>query len=183
MLTQTCYVPSKHLQPPAEVVWEHINDPIMKARCDTLVILDCCDAGLAAVTDTMLRANLEPHIEGCPDLWSEFRKELLGACSWGNSTWDRMSPSLVKVLTTAEDLWRPPRRGEEGENGRRMISLSTLVRLMNIELVREWKQRRADSMEKFPQAVHYQLRRTRGEPIALERLSDHLDIPMAGLQV
>lgn len=163
---------SKHLQPPAEVPWESINDLIIRARCDTLVILDSCDAGLAAVTDTMLSADLQPGTNGCPDLWNDFRKDLIATCSWGNSTThDRVSRSLAKVLTEAEDLWRPAvnPRGKGQEIGPRQISLGTLVRLMNVELVREQRRREGGTLIQFPQAVHYQLRRTSRKPIALER--------------
>lgn len=124
----------------------------MDADCDTLTILDCCDAGLAAVNDEYLY-NLD-FATNPVDLRGNFRKELLGACSWGNETFEHMSPSLVKVLTKARDLGLP------GD----VISVSTLVRMMNIDLAG------TEGVQVVPQAVHYNLRRTERDPIVLPRL-------------
>lgn len=137
----------------------------MRANCDTLVILDCCNAGLAAITDIMLNQNLDAEVmRGCPDPSSPYRKELLAACSWSNNTWDRMSPSLCKVLTEAEDLWK------DAGGQRRHISVSTLVRLMNNELAREHRVLCGGRLDEVPQAVHYVLRRSKRRPITLEKL-------------
>lgn len=132
-------------------MWDRdVNDLIMDAGCDTLTILDCCDAGLAAVSDRGLYRR--DFATDPVDVRSDFRKELLGACSWGNETADHMSASLVKVLTMAQEL---ARAGD-------VVSVSTLVRMINIDL--------AGKTGVVPQAVHYSLRRTGRDPILLPRL-------------
>lgn len=118
----------------------------MESECDTLVILDCCNAGLASAM-----------AQDGPDPEHSFRKELLGACTWGNETDDRMSRALCKVLTEIIQA----------------DGVSTLVRKMNNILVRGFvanTKRHEDRQQVVPQAVHYVLGRTTAERIILPRL-------------
>lgn len=118
----------------------------MESECDTLVIMDCCNAGLASAM-----------AQDGPDPGHNFRKELLGACSWGDETDDRMSQALCKVL--AEII--------------QADGISTLVRKMNNILVRtfvEDTKRNKDRRQAVPQAVHYVLGRTTADRIILPRL-------------
>ncbi|KAI7781670.1 hypothetical protein LA080_014436 [Diaporthe eres] len=134
------------LQDIAEIAWRDINRPIMASQCDTLVVLDCCNAGLASAM-----------AQDGPDPEHNFRKELLGACTWGNETEDRMSQALCKVLSEIHQA----------------DGISTLVRKMNNILVRSFvanTRRTRDREQVVPQAVHYVLRRTAAERIILPRL-------------
>ncbi len=103
----------------------------MKANFDTLIILNCCNAGLAAVTE------LER-----PDI-GRYRKELLGACAWKAATMGVMD--VVMSLAIEAFLKR------EGDS----VSISSLVRHINNVLAL-----RIDITpggQRITQAVHYVL--------------------------
>ncbi|KAF3908542.1 hypothetical protein ABW21_db0206966 [Orbilia brochopaga] len=113
----------------------------MNVQCDTLIILDCCEAGRAAI-------NLaQKEDDRC-----KFRKELTGACGWNATTGSHMSPSIWNSLrdSIAEDF--------------DSISTSSLVRRMNSQLIRSshWGRERSP-----PQAVHYVLQRHVGGKMVL----------------
>ncbi|EPS45953.1 hypothetical protein H072_10 [Dactylellina haptotyla CBS 200.50] len=75
--------------PVITVRWEKIYKPIVDALTNILVILDCCNAGLAASTmNKMIQYGAI----------SEYRKELIGACGWGNKTQDLMSEAMISCL-------------------------------------------------------------------------------------
>jgi hypothetical protein len=149
----------------------------MRAPGDTLIILDCCEAGLAAAeaihTEEALEnagdenntedsasnqevLQLEQKVEEemqktvgqnanskvAPDHNLLPRKELIGACGWGNETMNHMSPAMCKTLSALQS--------------RSSISTFTLVNSMNSRLVSNYKGNRY-----VPQAVHYVLRDTR----------------------
>ena len=118
----------------------------MDAPCDTLVILDCCNAGMAAVTSQQ-PSGLNDMQENPTD----YRKELIGACGWGTDTFDHMCLALCNAIKT----------GLEKEHS--SISTFTLVRLMNNYLVTRRR-------EKHPQAVHYILQRNSKDKMILPRL-------------
>jgi hypothetical protein len=118
----------------------------MSAGYDTLVILDCCEAGLAAAE--VIRIEGAQQEQGGGDDKPENsrgdnpapRKELIGACGWGNFTRSKMSPAMCNILK--EEL-------QPGSS----ISTFTLVNFMNSDLVEKYKGDRNVS-----QAVHYMLR-------------------------
>ena len=118
----------------------------MKALCDTLVILDCCEAGMAAVTSQQPNGLSDEHGEPI-----NYRKELIGACGWRTSTGAHMSPALCDAIKTS--------LAQEDSS----ISTSSLVRLMNNYLVSHMD-------ESAPQAVHYILRRNSKDKMILPRL-------------
>ncbi|KAF3908512.1 hypothetical protein ABW21_db0205676 [Orbilia brochopaga] len=128
----------------AVINWRDIEGEIMSVPCDTLIILDCCEAGLAAIN--LARLELEDA--------SDFRKEMIGACGWDTSTLNHMSPSLWQSLDDSvhEDFGS--------------ISTSSLVRRMNIRILRstDWDE---DPDNKPPQAVHYVLQRNVGGKMIL----------------
>lgn len=117
----------------------------MDATGDTLIILDCCNAGLASA----LRLGDENEFHNS-------RKELLAACTWGNKAYGDMSEALCEVLNNI---------GEDA------LGMSTVVRKMNsvlYEKFRKSKEHRENRL--ITQAAHYVLRRTRTEQIILEKL-------------
>lgn len=118
----------------------------MDAPCDTLVILDCCEAGLAAVTSQQA-SGLDDKQQNR----TSYRKELVGACGWGTETMKHMSLALCDAI----------KNGLEEEHS--SISTSTFVRLMNNYLVTRLR-------EKPPQAVHYILQRNSKDKMILPRL-------------
>ena len=120
----------------------------MDALCDTLVILDCCEAGMAAVTSQ--RQNGSSDENGKP---INYRKELIGACGWRTDTRAHMSPALCATIKASLE--------EEDSS----ISTSSLVRLMNNHLV-------SHIDEEAPQAVHYILQRNSKDKMILPRLKD-----------
>lgn len=122
----------------------------MEIQYDTLVILDCCNAGLASA----MGQDEEIH--------NTHRKELLAACTWGNETRDRMSPALCEALQSIGD----------GANG-----LSTLVRKMNNSLARQNITNAGESGFPYavPQAAHYVLGRTEVQRIILKNLREQTD--------
>ena len=65
----------------------------MSAPNDTLIILDCCNAGLAAATSQHLDALNKDESGSNP-----YNKELIGACGWGTKTYDHLSGALCDVL-------------------------------------------------------------------------------------
>ncbi|EGX52649.1 hypothetical protein AOL_s00007g432 [Orbilia oligospora ATCC 24927] len=128
------------LQDIAEVNWRDIVKVVNEMECDTLAILDCCEAGAGATT-TLAEEN--EHV-------IKYRKELIGACGWRAETSYHMTPTLCSVL----------RRGlPEVQNS---MSTSTLIRRMNNRMVRIGKA--------APQAVHYLLKRNEIDKIVLPRL-------------
>ncbi|EUC32005.1 hypothetical protein COCCADRAFT_6178 [Bipolaris zeicola 26-R-13] len=164
-------------QPIAQICWTDISGDIMMAECDTLVILDCCNAGLAAVTSTEDEDDQDDGSDS-EDIHNEdndsadgrdnnadrknnstddanhleARKELIGACGWGVGTTNHMSPAMCTVF---EDHLRTP-----GSN----MSTFRLVHEMNRILVRKYicppaGKEPAD----IPQAVHYVLRHQQRE--------------------
>ena len=118
----------------------------MNALCDTLVILDCCEAGMAAVTSQQPSGLSDEHRKRI-----NYRKELIGACGWRTSTGAHMSPALCATIKTSLE--------EEDSS----ISTSSLVRLMNNYLVSHMD-------ESAPQAVHYILQRNSKDKMILPRL-------------
>jgi hypothetical protein len=142
---------SQLFQPIARIAWRDISGIIIDAHCDTLVILDCCNAGLAAVEDL--------SGFGTDDLWHEYRKELVGACGWGLKTQNWMSPAMSEAM---RDI----------PNG--AMSMSTIVRRMNNILAQRYLRSRSggddeDYEDHVPQAVHFVLRRTERDRIILEQ--------------
>ncbi|KAK3987540.1 hypothetical protein QBC44DRAFT_400226 [Cladorrhinum sp. PSN332] len=137
-------------QPVAGVYWSDLSPTIMKAECDTLVILDCCCAGLATVSSQhpgALGDNMETV--------SNYRKELIGACGWFVDTYGDMSDALCSSL----------QRGLPNSN--RTILTHTLVRLTNNRLVQLFNTRCRG--EEPPQAVHYLLQRNNKNKMILPR--------------
>jgi len=123
----------------------------MRTDVDTLFILDCCDAGVAAVTpeedqDDEDDEDDEEDEEDEENPENQSRKELIGAGGWGLDTRDRMSQALCRAL------------GDELQNFGDDLSTHTLIRKMNIILY-EWYA--GDGTVR--QAVHYLLKRT-GRP-------------------
>ncbi|KAF2803055.1 uncharacterized protein BDZ99DRAFT_526801 [Mytilinidion resinicola] len=149
-------------QPIAEVHWSDISPTIMDAECDTLVILDCCNAGLAAVSSQNVHAldggkkrnaKLDEYEKENP-----YRKELIGACGWDIDTRNHMSSALFKVMKVE---FPAPRFST--------MSTPTLVRRMNYSLVQHIGERRSP-----PQAVHYILQRNGKDKMTLPRLNGHI---------
>lgn len=122
----------------------------MQAPFDTLMILDCCNAGLAAVTTQAEEALVDPEDQS-PETVTRHRKELIGASSWGTNTGDRMSPALWNSLDNAI------------EEGFLSISTPSLVRRMN-----NWLVNQRDGMNSPAQAVHYILRRNDADKMILQ---------------
>lgn len=138
------------MQPVAGVYWPDLSPTIMKAESDTLVILDCCCAGLATVT------SQNPGAVGDNMATvSNFRKELIGACGWFVDTYSDMSDALRSSL----DRGLP--------NSSRTISTHTLVRLTNNRLVQLFNTRARGAEP--PQAVHYLLQRNNKNKMVLPR--------------
>jgi len=155
---------SNRFQSVARVPWEDIRVEIMAAKCHTLVILDCCNAGLAAINtqeddgldeaDNSEEDDAQDADDGKEqDYDHQYRKELIGACAWGKSTRSRMSPAMCKVL-------------KEGlPCADASMSTFTLARRMNNYLI-NW----FDGSGSVPQAVHYVLRKTSATKLALKRV-------------
>ncbi|KAF3200873.1 hypothetical protein TWF679_000627 [Orbilia oligospora] len=139
-LPQSIRDQSDALQDIATVNWRDIVKIVNAMKCDTLAILDCCDAGAGATTSL---AEEDEHV-------IPYRKELIGACGWRAEAYFHMTPTLCSVL----------RRGLP--EVRNSISTSTLVRRMNNRMVRIGKA--------APQAVHYLLKRNEIGKIVLPRL-------------
>lgn len=139
---------SKNLQPRAEIAWKEINRRIMRAPCNTLVILDCENAELAAVA---------------PAPPTSFRKELIGAWCWGNKNRHHMSRSLARALWAAQQL----------DGNDRMVTTSTLVRMMNDNLADDPHntnaQGKVEERLNIPQAVHHVLTKAEVRTLYLER--------------
>jgi len=144
----------KLFQPIAEVSWRDISDVIILAKCDTLVILDCCDAGLATVR--ALTGDVLDDDEQDEGSWLPFRKELIGACTWENKTADRMSGEMCNALRTLLLNEAHPDARSSGH---------TLIREMNNLLAEHFLQ---NDERYVAQAVHFLLRRTTRERILLE---------------
>ncbi|KAK6503781.1 hypothetical protein TWF481_008787 [Arthrobotrys musiformis] len=70
----------------SKVRWDDIARKMYEAECDTLAILDCCDAGLAATCNTGNKTS------------NNHRTEIIGACGWNTSTYHHMSPAMWTVL-------------------------------------------------------------------------------------
>lgn len=139
----------KRFRPVAEIRWTDISSQIMQAEFDTLMILDCCNAGLAAASSQEEEALNDP---GQPtETVTRYRKELIGASSWGTDTDDRMSPALLKSLDDAR------------REGFSSISTPSLVRRMNNCLVRE-----IGGTDSPAQAVHYILQRNNADKMILD---------------
>lgn len=138
----------KRFQPVAEIRWKEISNQIMQAKFDTLMILDCCNAGLAAASSQVGEALNDP--EQSPETVTNYRKELIGASSWGTDTKDRMSPALWNSLYNAI------------REGFLSISTPSLVRRMNNWLVTE-----IYGMYSPAQAVHYILKRNDSDKMIL----------------
>lgn len=135
---------SQLFQPIAEISWRDIINLIISSESDTLVILDCCEAGLATVRE------LSRDVMYYDD---SFRKELIGACTWGTITQDRMSKALCQVLRE--------RLMDRGDT----ISCSALICEMNDILARN-----EHEDEHVPQAVHFPLQRMQdGSSLSLEK--------------
>ncbi|OAL17685.1 hypothetical protein AYO22_11400 [Fonsecaea multimorphosa] len=133
------------------VHWKDLSSLIMDAQFDTLVILDCCDAGLAALSSRKDRkAQEKKYKEPADKEKMNYCKELVGACSWANTTENHMSPALCLAL---EHYKRP------GNS----ISMATLVRYMNDKLGDEYIKGNP-----VPQAVHYVLGPTKRRKIFLQ---------------
>ncbi len=60
-----------------------LKDLIMKAKCDVLVILDCCNAGVV----------VKPE-----DGAVGYSKEVIAATSWGTETYNKLAPALCEAL-------------------------------------------------------------------------------------
>ncbi|KIX92371.1 uncharacterized protein Z520_11979 [Fonsecaea multimorphosa CBS 102226] len=147
------YLRSKesYFQKEAKVHWKDLSSLIMDAQFDTLVILDCCDAGLAALSSRKDRkAQEKKYKEPADKEKMNYCKELVGACSWANTTENHMSPALCLAL---EHYKRP------GNS----ISMATLVRYMNDKLGDEYIKGNP-----VPQAVHYVLGPTKRRKIFLQ---------------
>jgi len=129
-------------QPVATIPWKQIRDMAMRTCIDTLFILDCSDAGVAAVTPEEDEEDEED--EETPR--NESRKELIGAGGWGLDTRDRMSQALCRALEN-----ELPAVGDD-------LSTHTLIRRMN-NILYDWYA--GDGTVR--QAVHYLLKRT-GRP-------------------
>ncbi|KAF1951962.1 hypothetical protein CC80DRAFT_508321 [Byssothecium circinans] len=136
-------------QPVAMVSWPDISPTILKANSDTLIILDCCNAGLAAATSQKPEA-LNDLLRKYP---TERRKELIGACGWEIETGYHLAPALCTVLKN-----RLPTGGSD-------MSTFTLVRDMNNELV-------GKSKGSAPQAVHYILQSNPNSKMILSNLQE-----------
>ncbi|KAK6330647.1 hypothetical protein TWF718_002844 [Orbilia javanica] len=95
---------------PIQVGWKQVCGPILEAQKDVLVILDCCNAGMAATT---MRRELDLNRR------SQYRKELIGACSWRLATRNLMSKAMTSSLENTRS------------EGRRSISTLTLVSEMD----------------------------------------------------
>lgn len=121
----------------------------MDAHCDTLIILNCCHAGLAAVTADEDQGHIEPI--------NRFRKELIGAGSWDSTTRGEMPNAMCEALDTF--LKGPDHT----------ISISTLVLRMNQQLFRSRMQSKKE--ERFSQPNHCLLARTERASITLGDLS------------
>jgi hypothetical protein len=120
---------------------------MMKCPHDVLVILDCCDAGLAAA------CSQERYDQGPP---ATTRKELIGACGWGVDAGYHMSPALAEVIR------------EHFPEPESSMSTPTLIRRMNESLVKEWKD---GNKEQPTQGVHYLLQRNSEDKMILPNLN------------
>ncbi|KAM7213015.1 hypothetical protein V8F06_011617 [Rhypophila decipiens] len=71
------------------IEWTTILDIIRAAECDVLVILDCCNAGLAGA-----RGLEDKHTHNLHS------KKLIAASDWGSTTEDRLAAALCEALPT-----------------------------------------------------------------------------------
>ncbi|KAF3088176.1 hypothetical protein TWF706_010948 [Orbilia oligospora] len=140
-LPQSVRDQSDALQDIAEVNWRDIVNMVNAMKCDTLAILDCCDAGAGATT-TSLAEKDEQVID--------YKKELIGACGWRAEARYHMTPTLCSVLRSGL------------REVQHSMSISTLIRRMNNRMV--------GIGEAAPQAVHYLLKRNTVGKIILPRL-------------
>ncbi|KAF3182533.1 hypothetical protein TWF225_006444 [Orbilia oligospora] len=140
-LPQSVRDQSDALQDIAEVNWRDIVNMVNAMECDTLAILDCCDAGAGATTTSL--AEEDEQVIG-------YRKELIGACGWRAEARYHMTPTLCSVLRSGL------------REVKHSMSISTLIRRMNNRMV--------GIGEAAPQAVHYLLRRNTVGKIILPRL-------------
>lgn len=153
------YLSNEAFQPRVKVPWGEINKRILEAPCNTLTILDCENADLAAL------------IPNSRDLPKGFQKELIVARNWGDKIDHHMSQSLAKALTkTAPQL--------KTLGGK--ISVSALVRLMNESSRVDDEhggnaERRASQRVNVPQAVHHVLADPDLPPLVLQR---HVRVPL-----
>ncbi|VUC30754.1 unnamed protein product [Clonostachys rosea] len=81
----------KRYQEAAEIKWSDIKGEVLPAKCDVLVILDCCHSGAASIS-----AN-PPKFEA-PDASEDYAKEVIYATHWDSDTSNKMSPALCKAL-------------------------------------------------------------------------------------
>ncbi|KAK6518687.1 hypothetical protein TWF506_005825 [Arthrobotrys conoides] len=136
-------------KPPAEaaVQWFKIADRMYEAKCDTLAILDCCDAERAFF-------DYKKYKSGS---FGDYQREFIGACRRGETTRYHMSPAMWNVLNSS--------LVEKGDS----ISASELVKRMNHSYRLSYISRSA------PDAVHHVLQHSRVRKINLPRLDT--DIP------
>ncbi|KAK4231624.1 hypothetical protein QBC38DRAFT_451255 [Podospora fimiseda] len=137
-------------QPVAGIYWSDLSPTIMSAESDTLIILDCCCAGLATIS-SQHPGGLGDNMETV----SNYRKELIGACGWLVDTYGDMSDALCSALQRGLPNWN------------RTISTHTLVRLTNNRLVQLFNTRQEG--QEPPQAVHYLLQRNNKNKMILPR--------------
>ncbi|KAF3273310.1 hypothetical protein TWF970_009226 [Orbilia oligospora] len=140
-LPQSVRDQSDALQDIAEVNWRDIVNMVNAMECDTLAILDCCDAGAGATTSSLAEKDKEVI---------DYKKELIGACGWRAEARYHMTPTFCSVLRSGL------------REVQHSMSVSTLIRRMNNRMV--------GIGEDAPQAVHYLLKRNTVGKIILPRL-------------
>ncbi|KAJ4360870.1 uncharacterized protein N0V89_001437 [Didymosphaeria variabile] len=134
---------SKHA---AFVWWANISDLIMESQSDTLVFLNCCDAGLAA---SSTKRDTDPS--------SKYRKTLIAAGGWNTKVHHHFFDPLCNILS------RIARTGES-------ISTETLKDKINRELLPHIRNKGGP-----PQAILHGFLRTSRRTIHFARLKNQSD--------
>ncbi|OAL33581.1 hypothetical protein AYO20_07088 [Fonsecaea nubica] len=160
----------KRYQPVARVKWHYkdqqkpsLRTKILDAQNDTLVILDCCNAGLATVGRAWQGVEMGDYtakIQESDEKLNPYRKELIGACGWDVATANWMTRALLQSLEY------------QLRDKLHAVSMPTVVRDMNTILGDKFLEAGGGHRDRkaFPQTVHYLLDRTRRGRILLEAL-------------
>ncbi|KAI0596335.1 hypothetical protein F4775DRAFT_594387 [Biscogniauxia sp. FL1348] len=128
----------------AKIAWNSISQNIMRAACDTIVILDCQHASLAA---TSLRDNNQQV--------DNYRKEFIGANGWREEIGTHISPALIGILGSA---FPPPTSS---------ISTFDLVRRMNIRML----ETEVENGQNPARCMHYLFQRNSLSEVSLPNLN------------
>ena len=148
---------------------------IITSKSDSLIILDCCSAGLAAATEQHMNKLTKEDFR-----FSPFKKELIGACGWTATTSDQMSSAMCEIMNKRVNKMNMKlRKDVKNEHGIRNMSTSTFVHAMNNLIMQKYVKNGLSTKEAPAQAVHYVLSRSRKGELFLEDMK-HKELAKLG---